>query len=43
MFFDAVGIIFDLKISPGGVFEKTFENKPGGGLFSGGLIFEKTR
>ena len=33
MFFDADGIIFDRKISPGGIFEKTFENKPGGAYF----------
>ena len=33
MFFDAVGIIFDRKISPGGVFEKAFENTPGGAYF----------
>ena len=33
MFFDAVGIIFDRKISPGGIFEKAFENTPGGAYF----------
>ena len=33
MFFDADGIIFDRKISPADIFEKTFENKPGGLIF----------
>ena len=41
VFFDADGIIFERKISPGGIFEKTFENTPGRGLIFGRAYFRE--